>query len=56
MTQLEELIAKHRKLAVAIAGVVVLAVGEAAGVDSSLYSVTVAVLTALGVYGVPNRA
>lgn len=46
---------KYRKGVVALAGAVVLIVGQAVGLDSDLYSALVAVLTFLGVYGVKNE-
>lgn len=49
------LFAKHRKVVVAAAGAIVLAVGNYYGVDSEAYNAVVAVATALGVYAVPNR-
>lgn len=49
-------IAKYRKAVVASVPAVVLIVGQFAGVDSPVYAQVVAVLVALGVYAVPNKA
>jgi hypothetical protein len=49
-------LARYRKALVAAIPAVVTLVGEVAGVDSPLYVKAVAVLVALGVYVVPNKA
>lgn len=48
-------IKSHMKLVTALAGAVVLIVGNLWGYDSEAYNAVVAVLTALGVYGVSNN-
>lgn len=45
---------KYRKFVVAVAGVVVAFLGRRWGVDSPAYADVVAVVTALGVYAIPN--
>lgn len=46
---------KYAKFIVAAVGAAVIGVGIAIGEDSSTYQIIVSVLTALGVYTVPNR-
>jgi len=48
------LLGKYRKFIVAAVGAAVLIIGQVWGPGSSLYTTVVSVLTALGVYGVPN--
>jgi len=56
MSKLVDLVARRaRKAAVAVAGAVVAWAGTRYGIDSPAYSDIVAVLTAVGVYVVPNR-
>ena len=47
-------LAPYRKTIVALAGATVAIVGHFCGLDSDAYFVAVTVLTAVGVYGVPN--
>lgn len=54
MTKILDFVASHRKLLVALAGAAVLILGAVAGESSTAYTSVVSVLTALGVYGVPN--
>lgn len=53
-TDTVDTIARYRKAVVALAGAVVLGVGHYFGVDSDVYAQVVALVTAAGVYGVPN--
>lgn len=50
------MLAKYRKALAPFAGLVALIVGTELGTDSKWYSYAVALLVALGVYAVPNRA
>lgn len=54
MTDLLKAIAPYRKVAVALAGAAVAIVGRTFGVDSAVYFDLTAVLTAAGVYSLPN--
>ena len=45
---------QYRKLLVALVGLVVSVAGRRYGLDSTAYTDLVGVLTALGVYAVPN--
>lgn len=47
---------KYAKLITALVGAAVVIIGRAAGVDSTIYLDVVTVVTALGVYAVPNKA
>lgn len=45
---------KYRKFVVAVAGAAVAFLGRRWGIDSQAYADVVGVLTALGVYAIPN--
>lgn len=48
-------LAKYNKLWVALIGAIVTFVGQYYGVNNEVYRVAVPLLTALGVYAVPNK-
>lgn len=50
----QHLVTTHRKTLLALVGAGVVILGRAVGVDSTLYVDATAVLTALGVFSVPN--
>ena len=47
---------KYAKTISALAGVLILVVGTELGTDSKWYAYVVALLAAVGVYAIPNRA